>query len=88
MFGVRTTEDGKQYQVVYTNKVLRNGARDYSEIDKDLQERKNAGAFSNVEYDIKPFREYTVEATDFNNSGSSDMPFPKAEESSPWDFGK
>ena len=88
MFGVRTTEDGKQYQAVYTNKVLRNGARDYSEIDKDLQERKNAGAFSNVEYDINPFREYTVEATDFNNSGSSDMPFPKAEESSPWDFGK
>lgn len=88
MFGVRTTEDGKQYQAVYTNKVLRNGARDYSEIDKDLQERKNAGAFSNVEYDTNPFREYTVEATDFNNSGSSDMPFPKAEESSPWDYGK
>lgn len=88
MFGVRTTEDGKQYQAVYTNKVLRNGARDYSEIDKDLQERKNAGAFSNMEYDTNPFREYTVEATDFNNSASSDMPFPKAEESSPWDFGK
>lgn len=88
MFGVRTTEDGKQYQAVYTNKVLRNGARDYSEIDKDLQERKNAGAFSNVEYDTNPFREYTVEATDFNNSGSSGMPFPKAEESSPWDYGK
>lgn len=88
MFGVRTTEDGKQYQAVYTNKVLRNGARDYSEIDKDLQKRKDAGAFSNVEYDTKPFREYTVEATDFNDSASSDMPFPKAEESSPWDFGK
>lgn len=88
MFGVRTADDGKQYQAVYTNKVLRNGARDYSEIDKDLQERKNAGAFSNVEFDTKPFREYTVEATDFNNSGSSDMPFPKAEEPSPWDFGK
>lgn len=88
MFGVRTTEDGKQYQAVYTNKVLRNGARDYSEIDKDLQERKNAGAFSNVEYDINPFREYTVEATNFSNSAPSDMPFPATEESSPWDFGK
>lgn len=88
MFGVRTTEDGKQYQAVYTNKVLRNGARDYSEIDKDLQERKNAGAFSNVEYDINPFREYTVEATNFSNSAPSDMPFPATEGSSPWDFGK
>lgn len=88
MFGVRTTEDGKQYQAVYTNKVLRNGARDYSEIDKDLQERKNAGAFSNVEYDINPFREYTVEATNFSNSAPSNMPFPATEGSSPWDFGK
>lgn len=90
MFGVRTTEDGKQYQAVYTNKVLRNGARDYSEIDKDLQERKNAGAFSNVEYDINPFREYTVEATNFSNSASSNMPFPSSDTtgSTPWDFGK
>ena len=79
MFGVRTTDEGKQYQAVYTNRVLRNGARDYSEIDKDLQERKNAGAFANIEYDVKPFREYTVEPTDLSSPEEPGTPVP-----SPW----
>ena len=82
MFGVRTTDEGKQYQAVYTERVLRNGVKDYSEIDKSLQEGKNNGRYSNIEYDIKPFREYTVEATNFDKTESTgDMPF---ESESPW----
>lgn len=83
MFGVRTTDDNKQYQAVYTNMVLRNNARDYSAIDKDLQERKNAGAFANIEFDTKPFREYKVEETTFTST-PEDMPATQV----PWDFGK
>lgn len=94
LFGVRTTDDNKQYQAVYTQMFLKNNITDYSRLDKDLQERKAAGAYPTTEFIVGDkdivgnLKEYNVEATNFNNSGSSDMPFPKAEESSPWDFGK
>lgn len=63
LFGVRTTDDGKQYQAAYTQMVLRNGVTDFSKLDADLQERKNAGAYSTTEFEIHPIREYNVEAT-------------------------
>lgn len=88
LFGVRTTDDNKQYQAVYTQMFLKNNITDYSRLDKDLQDRKAAGAYSTTEFIVEGLQEYNVEATDLSNSSSSDMPFPKAEESSPWDFGK
>ena len=88
LFGVKTTDDNKQYQAFYNQMFLRNITTDYSKLDADLQERKTAGAYSTTEFIVSDLKEYNIEATNFNNSGSSDMPFPKAEESSPWDFGK
>lgn len=66
MYGVKTNDEGKQYQAVYTNKVARNGSLSYKTIEKDLNDRKAYGSYSNVEFDVNPFREYTVEATNFN----------------------
>jgi len=63
MFGVRTTDDGKQYQTAYTQMVLRNGTSDYSRLDKSLQESKDNGAYANVEFIAEPIKEYKVEAT-------------------------
>lgn len=63
MFGVRTTDDGKQYQTAYTQMVLRNGTSDYSRLDKSLQESKDNGAYANVEFKAEPIKEYKVEAT-------------------------
>ena len=88
LFGVRTTDDNKQYQAVYNQMFLKNNITDYSKLDKDLQDRKAAGAYPTTEFTVGDLKEYNVEATNFSNSDSSDMPFPKAEESSPWDFGK
>lgn len=88
LFGVKTTDDNKQYQAFYDQMFLRNITTDYSKLDADLQERKAAGAYPTTEFIVCGLKEYNVEATNFSNSGSSDMPFPKAEESNPWDFGK
>ena len=88
LFGVRITDDNKQYQAVYNQMFLKNNITDYSKLDKDLQDRKAAGAYPTTEFTVCDLKEYNVEATNFNNSVSSDMPFPKAEEPSPWDFGK
>ena len=88
LFGVKTTDDNKQYQAVYIQMFLSNNVTDYSKLDADLQERKAAGAYSTTEFIVGDLREYKVESTDFNNTQQTDMPFPPAEGSTPWDFGK
>lgn len=63
MFGIRTTDDGKQYQAAYTQMILRNGTSDFSRLDKDLQERKAAGAYPSTEFEAVAIHEYSVDAT-------------------------
>lgn len=89
LFGVRNSND-KQYQTVYTQMFLHPRVKDYSKLDKDLQDRKNAGSYSTTEFYVGDVKEYTVKATNFApNADNSDMPFaPTGESSSPWDFGK
>lgn len=65
LFGVRTNDEGRQYQAVYTNMFLKNGVTDYSKLDADLQERKAAGAYPTTEFKVCEFKEYNVEATNF-----------------------
>lgn len=71
MFGVHTTDDGKQYQAVYTQMILRNGTTDYSRLDKDLQERKNSGAYPTTEFEAVPIHEYKVDATPIEDMPAS-----------------
>lgn len=88
MFGVRTTSDNKQYQAVYNQKFMKNNLTDYSRLDKELQERKSAGAYPDTEFSICNLKEYTVESTDFTTQTSED-PFGGNSEpatDSPWGF--
>ena len=82
MFGVKTTDDNKQYQAVYTQMFLKNAVTDYSKLDKDLKERQANGSYSNTEFSAEPIHEYVVESTNFNNDplGAASAPT-----SSPWD---
>lgn len=84
LFGVKTTNENKQYQSVLTQMVLSHNTSDYSKLDAFIKERKNNGAFSNIEFTtgttIEDFKEYKVEATDFI-SDSTD-----AQAGNPWDF--
>lgn len=85
LFGVRTTEDGKQYQAVYTQKFLKNSVTDYSRLDAELQERKAAGAYPTTEFEVCDLKEYTIEPTDFNNNTTqTESPFDMPVQSSPW----
>lgn len=65
LFGVRTNDEGHQYQAVYTNMFLKNGVTDYSKLDADLQKRKAADAYPTTEFKVCEFKEYNVEATNF-----------------------
>lgn len=80
MFGVKSSNDGKQFQTIYTHYFLGASVSDYSKLDADLQERLNSGAYQNVEFSTMPIHEYKVEATDFSENTESNLA-----ESNPWD---
>ena len=77
LFGVRTTDEGKQYQDVYTRKFLSNAVSVYDKLAEDVQSNKDNGAYPNTEFVIADLQEYTVQATNFNNNNNDngDMPF-------------
>ena len=85
MFGVRTTDDNKQYQAVYTQKFLKLNVTDYSKLDEELQNRKAAGAYPTTEFSIEPLHEYSVSATDFNSPENDPLGAGTTPTSSPWD---
>ena len=79
LFGVRTTDDGKQYQDVYTRKFLSNAVSVYNKLAEDVQSNKDNGAYPNTEFVVADLQEYTVQATNFNNTNNNngDLPFDR-----------
>ena len=86
LFGVRTTDEGKQYQDIYTRMFLNNATNSYDKLSQDVQNNKDNGAYPNTEFVIADLQEYTVEATNFNNiSNDGEMPFDgEAPKSTDW----
>ena len=82
LYGVRTSDDNKQYQTTYTRMTLKNSVTDYSKLDADVMEMKSRSTSTSVaqtEYRVDDFQEYKVEATPITESTatteSSDLPF-------------
>ena len=86
LFGVRNTDDGKQYQTAYTQMFIYATSKEYSKLAADLEERKANGAFSSTEFEVCDIKEYAVNSTSFtaNTSNESDLPFDN-EPKSPFD---
>lgn len=82
--GIRTTDEGKQYQQVFTRRFVKNGVTDYSKLDAVIAEFKSNGGAPNTDYDCTPLHENVVEETKFKENTASEMPFD-APSSSPWD---
>jgi hypothetical protein len=83
--GVRTTDDNKQYQAVYTGMFLKNGVNDYSRLDKSIAEDKNNGAYGDTEFDTADLHEHIVNSTDLSMPAAGSMPFPPASQgATPW----
>lgn len=79
LFGVRTADDGRQYQAAYTREFLKNGVKDYNGIAKRLNEAKMAGAYSTTDFEVCALKEYVVNPTDFSQSTTGTT------EQLPWD---
>ena len=82
--GVKTTDEGKQYQAVFTRKFVKNSVKDYSKLDKAIQEFKNNGGAANIEYSVEPLHENVIEATKFEDASNDSDPF-STPMNSPWD---
>lgn len=85
LYGVRTTDEGKQYQSVATRNgmVLHNsaGSKALGRLEKDLARAKENGSYATTEFEVKELSEYTVSATNLNTD-----PVAQAEDSGyePW----
>ena len=84
LYGVRTTEEGKQYQVVASrgNFILRNnaGTNALANLEKDLANAKQNGSYTTTEFKVQELQEYTVEPTNLEKTSET------SEEKSIWDF--
>jgi hypothetical protein len=88
LFGVRNTDDGKEYQDIYTATVLRNSATSYSKLQEKVEEVKNNGGLSNRTYEFCELKEYKPTPTDFgsevNNANNDPFANAASNDASPW----
>lgn len=85
--GVRTNDEGKQYQAVFTRKFAKNAVTNYSKIDAAITEFQSNGGAPNTEFSVEPLHENTVTATEFapKAAEAGDMPFDAPTGGTPWD---
>lgn len=94
LYGVRTNDEGKQYQAVCTRGelILPNAAsaNALTKLEKDLVNAKQNGAYQNTDYRVCELQEWDVKPTNLEQpaSDTGDMPFdaPSADNGGmPWD---
>lgn len=90
LYGVRTTDDGKQYQAIAARDGLFTynsaGSRILEKMDKRLTEMKQRGSYANTDFRICELQEYTIQPTDLGTAPASsddEMPFPTSLDSAP-----
>ena len=75
LYGVKTTDEGKQYQQVCTayDMMLRNNssANALPGLEKNLTSAKNSGMYANVDYRVQELQEYDVQATNLDKPAES-----------------
>lgn len=83
LFGIRTADDGKEYQDVYTRTVLRNSSTNLTALQKEIEDSKNSGGLTNRYYEFCELKEYKPTPTDFSNAASTEGD-PFANAATPW----
>lgn len=84
LFGVRTTDDGKEYQDIYT-KVLRSATSNYEKLQAEIEDRQANGGLSNRTYEFCELKEYNVAATNYSApTGGEDPLAGGSSENTPW----
>ena len=83
LFGVRTTDEGREYQDVFTRASQRFGTRKNTIIERALKEAKDAGVYVNTYFETCDLKEYAPVPTDMTTiAADDDLPF--GNEDNPW----
>ncbi len=89
LYGVRTNDEGKQYQAVCTREqlMLNNGAggNSVAKLSKDLANAKMNGSFQNVDYRVQELQEYDVQPTNLEAAQSTAKGSEDSSNEMPWD---
>ncbi len=89
LYGVRTTEDGKQYQTVANRDdlILANnaGIKALERMEKRLAEMKSSGSYATTDFRVQELQEYTVQPTNLEKPAEDDLPFSLSSSDMPWD---
>lgn len=77
LFGVRTAEDGRQYQTFYNrmflkDSVTKNNSDGYLKLAQDVEDTKSRGAMGSTEFIIDDLQEYVIVPTNFNTMDNSE----------------
>lgn len=94
--GVRTDNEGKTFNTVYTGCTLRNGSNSYTRIKDTIEGSKNAGGLSDTVFsddhigliqDIHEYKVGNIKETDLSKPAVSDDPFasPAGDDGLPFD---
>ena len=87
LYGVRTTEEGKQYQTVCTREKLMAynaaGSKTEAKIERELTRIKEAGGMPTTEYKVQPLQEYTVQPSNLSNA-APDSSSSTEDDELPW----
>ena len=73
-FGIKTTDDNKKYQTIYTGLFLKHSAGSYDRFDTVIQEEKSRGALANMEFSSEQLKLYDVEPSKFENTSVTTAP--------------
>jgi len=77
--GIKTTDEGKQYQDIFSRMPIRNSIADYSKVDAAIKDAKANNAYSKTEFSIEPLHEYVVNATTFTEAPAGQPPVAAAD---------
>lgn len=88
LYGVHTTDEGKQYQTIATKDrlILRNsaGSKAFEKAEKELVNIKQGGGYATTEFKVQELAEYDVQATDLNNTPADTTNTGSEDEDLPW----
>lgn len=71
-FGVKLTDDGKEYQTIYGKMFLKPSVKTYTALEKSINDSKDAGGFATTEFSVNPIHEYSVTPTTFGGTQGSE----------------
>lgn len=90
LYGVRTSEDGKQYQAVASREdlILHNnaGSNAIARLSSRLAEMKSNGSYANTDFRVQELQEYNVQPTNLDQPASTGKGSEDSSSNIPWEM--